>query len=132
MFAEMIGVIAVSLCMLTAFIYFLKLLQAWLLHRTLRNAIERDSSIAGVLVDKIDRSDWSDAGRQRLGSDDRNGLVLVAIGLAAFGFALVVNDPEWLRYGIGGALFPLLVGLALLARHFWLSRVLEREVAAGA
>lgn len=128
MFAEMIGIIAVSLCMLTAFIYFLKLLQAWLLHRTLRNAIERDSSIAGDLVDKIDRSDWSDVGRQRLGSDDRNGLVLVAIGLAAFGFALVVNDPQWLRYGIGAALFPLLVGLALLVRHFWL----KREIAAAA
>jgi hypothetical protein len=132
MFAEMIGIIAVSLCMLTAFIYFLKLLQAWMLHRTLRDAIKRDSAIAGDLVEKIDRSDWATVGSQRLGSDDRNGLVLVAIGLAVFGFALVVNDPEWLRYGIGAALFPLLVGLALLARHFWLSRVLERELAVGA
>jgi hypothetical protein len=132
MIAEIIGIIGVSLCMLTAFIYFLKLLQAWLLHRTLRDAIQRDSAIAGELVDKIDRSDSTDLGRQRLGSDDRNGLVLVAVGLALFGFAMVVNDPEWIRYGIGAALFPLLVGLALLARHFWLSRVLEREVAAGA
>ena len=126
MIAETIGIIGVSLCMLTAFVYFLKLIQAWMLHRTLRNAIDRDSSVVGDLVDKIDRSDWADVGRQRLGSDDRNGLVLVAIGLAAFGFAVVVNDPEWLRYGIGAALFPLLVGLALLARHFWLSRELAR------
>jgi len=132
MIAETIGIIGVSLCMLTAFVYFLKLIQAWMLHRTLRNAIDRDSSVVGDLVDKIDRSDWADPGRQRLGSDDRNGLVLVAIGLAAFGFSLVVDDPEWLRYGIGAALFPLLVGLALLARHFWLSRVLERDLARGA
>ena len=132
MLAEIIGIIGVSLCMLTAFIYFLKLLQAWMLHRTLRDAIKRDSAIAGELVDKIDRSDMGDFGRQRLGSDDRNGLVLVAIGLALFGFAMVVDDPEWVRYGIGAALFPLLVGFALLARHFWLSKVLEREVAAGA
>ena len=128
MIAETIGIIGVALCMLTAFVYFLKLVQAWLLHRTLRKAIDRDSSIVGELVDKIDRSDWADPGRQRLGSDDRNGLVLVAIGLAAFGFSVVVNDPEWLRYGIGAALFPLLVGMALLARHFWL----KREIAAGA
>lgn len=128
MIPETIAVVGVSLCMVTAFVYFLKLIQAWMLHRTLRNAIERDSSIVGDLVDKIDRADWADTGRQRLGSDDRNGLVLVAIGLAAFGFAVVVNDPEWLRYGIGAALFPLLVGMALLARHFWLSRT----IAAGA
>ena len=131
-FAETIAIIAVSLCMLTAFVYFLKLIQAGLLHRTLRKAIERDSSVVGDLVEKIDRADWADSSRQKLGSDDRNGLVLVAVGLAAFGFAVVVNDPEWLRYGIGAALFPLLVGMALLARHFWLSRVIEREIAAGA
>ena len=131
-FTETIAIIGVSLCMLTAFIYFLKLIQAVLLHRTLRKAIERDSSVVGDLVDKIDRADWADTGRQGLGSDDRNGLVLVAVGLAAFGFAVVVNDPEWLRYGIGAALFPLLVGLALLARHFWLSRVIERDIVAGA
>ena len=55
-----------------------------------------------------------------------------SLRLALLGLALVVDDPEWVRYGIGGSLFPLLVGLALLARHFWLSRVLEREIAAGA
>ena len=132
MIAEVIAIIGISLCFLTGFIYFLKLIQAWLLHRTLRDAIQRDSAIVGDLVDKIDRTDPGDFGRQRLGSDDRNGLVLVAIGLALFGFALVVGDPEWLRYGIGAALFPLFVGLALLGRHFWLSRVLERDLAAGA
>src|SRR5688572_26993965 len=132
MIAEVIAIIGISLCLLTGFIYFLKLIQAWLLHRTLRDAIQRDSAIVGDLVDKIDRTDLGDIGRQRLGSDDRNGLVLIAIGLALFGFAMVVNEPDWVRYGIGAALFPLLVGLALLARHFWLSKVLEREVAAGA
>jgi hypothetical protein len=129
---EIIALIGVALCMLTGFIYFLKLLQAWMLHRTLRDAIQRDSKIAGDLVEKIDRNDWADRGRLRLGSDDRNGLVLVAIGLALFGFALIVNDPGSVREVVGAALFPLLVGLALLARHFWLSRVLEREIATGA
>ena len=127
MLAETIGIIGVALCMLTAFVYFLKLIQAWMLHRTLRDAINRDSPLASGLVDKIDKSDNG----QRLGGDDRNGLVLIAIGIGLLGFSLVVNEPEWLRYGIGASLFPLLVGLALLARHFWLGKVLERDLAAG-
>jgi hypothetical protein len=129
---EIIGIVTITLSMLTGFIYFLKLIQAWMLHRTLRDAIKRDSAIAADLVERIDRSDWPDGGRQRLGSDDRNGLVLIAIGFAVLGYALVVDDPGWVRHAIGGSLFPVLVGLALLARHFWLSRVLEREIAAGA
>src|SRR5687768_9215796 len=79
---EIIGIVTITLSMLTGFIYFLKLIQAWMLHRTLRDAIKRDSAIAGDLVERIDRSDWPDGGRQRLGSDDRNGLVLIAIGFA--------------------------------------------------
>ena len=129
MLAEVLGIIGVSLCMLTAFIYFLKLIQAWMLHRTLRDAIKRDSPLASGLVDKIDRSDQGQG--QRLGGDDRNGLVLIAIGLALLGFSAVVNEAEWLRYGIGASLFPLLVGFALLGRHFWLRKVLERDLAVG-
>jgi len=40
--------------------------------------IKRDSPLASGLVDKIDRSDQGQG--QRLGGDDRNGLVLIAIG----------------------------------------------------
>jgi hypothetical protein len=118
--------ISAGLFMLTGFVFFLKMIQAWMLHRTLRDAIQRDSALASGLVERIDRSGGSEAG---LGADDRNGLVLVAIGLALFGFALVVNEAEWLRYGIGASLFPMLVGLALLTR---LRKVLERDLAAGA
>ena len=57
--------------------------------------------------------------------------MLIAIGVAIAGFALIVNEPEWLRYGIGASLFPALVGGALLARHIWLRRTLERDVAAA-
>jgi hypothetical protein len=126
---EMISMVAVALFMLTAFVFFLKMIQAWMLHRTLRDAIKRDSATAAGLVDKIDRSGGDDV--QRLGGDDRNGLVLIAIGLALLGFALVVDDPEWLRYGLGASLFPMLVGFALVGRHLWLRKVLERDLAAG-
>jgi hypothetical protein len=129
MWSETIGICIVASFFLTGFIFFLKLIQAWMLHRTLRDAIKRDSPLASGLIDKIDNTDSRDG--QRLGGDDRNGLVLIAIGLALLGFSLVVNEVEWLRYGIGASLFPLLVGFALLGRHFWLRKLLERDLAVG-
>jgi hypothetical protein len=125
---EMIVGISGGLFMLTAFIYLLRLMQAWMLHRTLRDAINRDSSIAAGLVERIDR------GRpgQSVSDDDRSGLVLLAAGSALIGFSLIVGDPEWARYGIGAALFPLLIGLALVARHIWLRRTLEHDLAGPA
>jgi hypothetical protein len=116
---QMIVGITGGLLLLTAFVYFLRLVQAWLLHRTLRDAISRDSATAEGLLDRIAQSD---SAKEHLGGDDRNGLVLIALGIAIAGFALVVNDAEWLRYGIGAALFPLLVGAVLLGRHVWLRR----------
>lgn len=116
---EMIVGIAGGLFLLTAFLYFLRFVQAWLLHRTLRDAISRDSALAEGLLGRIAQSDSANA---QLGGDDRNGLVLIALGIAIAGFALVVNEPQWLRYAIGAALFPLLVGAVLLGRHVWLRR----------
>lgn len=126
---EMIVGISAGLFFLTAFIYFLRLVQAWFLHRTLNKAIERDSSVVTGLVERIDGRQARQAGT---GSDDRNGLVLVAAGIALAGFSLIVGDPEWERHGVGAALFPLLIGAALLIRHFWLRRTLEHDLASGA
>ncbi len=124
---EMITGVAAGLFFLTGFVYFLRMLQAWLLHRTLRAAIKQNSTIAEHLADKIDgRESVNEDAR----GDDRNGLVLIALGIALAGFSIIVNDPQWLRYGLGAALFPALVGLALLGRHFWLRRS-ERDFAAG-
>ena len=125
---EMITGISAGLIMLTAFVFFLRLIQAWMLHRTLNKAIQSGSSLAPALVERLD---GRNPGSEELRGDDRNGLVLIAIGVALAGCALIVNDPQWLRYGIGGALFPTLVGIALVARHVWLRRTLERDVAAG-
>jgi len=116
---EMISALAAALVSLIAFIYFMRVIQAWMLHRTLREAIQRDSAAAGQLIDRIERQDRS--GPEARG-DDRNGLVLIALGVALAGYALIVNDPEWSRYGLGAALFPVLVGLVLVARHVWLRR----------
>jgi hypothetical protein len=128
---EMISGVSAGLFFLLAFVYFLRLLEAWMLHRTLRDAIRANSEHSATLVDRIGRSDLS-LPRGGSGSDDRTGIVLVALGLALAGFSLVVGDPQWLRYGLGGALFPILVGAALLVRHTIVRRTDERGLAAGA
>jgi hypothetical protein len=131
MIADMIRGITGGFFLLLAFVYLLRLIQAWLLHRTLREAISRDSPLATTLVDRIGSGDIGAPPRATIGSDDRTGLVLLAFGLALAGFALVVGDPDWVRYGLGGALFPVLVGAALLLRHYLLRRAAERDLAAG-
>ena len=125
---EMITISSIGLFFLLAFIYFLRLIQAWMLHRSLREAIKKDSAHAGMLVDRIGRGDLN---RIEAGTDDRTGLVLVAIGIAIAGFSLIANQQDWLRLGLGAALFPTLVGAALLLRHFMLRRAAEPVVAAG-
>jgi hypothetical protein len=128
---EMIIGLSAGLFFLLGFIFFLRLIQAWMLHRTIREAIKEDSRHAGTLVDRIGSGDLGVA--QALAStDDRTGLVLVALGIALAGFSLIVGEPEWLRYGLGAALFPGLVGAALIARHYMLRRTAEPDVAAGA
>ena len=126
---EMITISSIGLFFLLAFIYFLRLIQAWMLHRSLREAINKDSAHAGMLIDRIGRSDLN---RSEAGTDDRTGLVLVAIGIAIAGFSLIANQQDWLRLGLGAALFPTLVGAALLLRHYWVRRAAEPDVAAGA
>jgi hypothetical protein len=111
---EMIVTMGVGLFFLLGFIFILRLIQAWMIHKTLRDAIGRDSAHVGILVDRIGRLD---SGGARANADDRTGLILLALGAATAGFSLIVGDLEWLRYGLGAALFPALVGAALLVRY---------------
>jgi hypothetical protein len=126
---EMISGLTGGFLMLVAFVYFLRLVQTWFLHLTLRRAIDRDSALAPTLIERIGGGDIGGPPVVS-GNDDRTGLILVAAGLALAGFSLVAGDPEWFRYGLGGALFPLLIGGALLVRHYVLRRT--ADLAAGA
>ena len=128
---EMIVGMSAGLFFLLGFIFLVRLIQAWMLHRTLRDAISKDSAHAGMLVDRIGRNDLSGP-RPGDGSDDRTGLVLIAFGIALAGFSLIVGDLEWLRYGIGASLFPILVGAALLVRHRLLRKTAGPDIVVGA
>lgn len=127
---EMMVTMALGLFFLLGFIFILRHIQAWMVHKTLRDAIGKDSAHVGLLVDRIGRYD--SAAQAGSGTDDRTGLILLALGAATAGFSLVVGDMEWLRYGLGAALFPALVGAALLIRYRMQRRSAGPDDAAGA
>lgn len=114
---------------LIAFVYFLRLAEVWLLHRSFRDALQRDSAVAATLVKGLETSE-SRSARQR--GDDRTGLLLISVGLALIGFTLLVGDDTGIRFGLGSALFPIFAGAVLLGRHIWLRRAAGRGGADGA
>ena len=79
--------------------------------------MSRDSNLTPELLDRIDEEKPASGN-----GDDRIGVVLVAIGLAVLGYGLITGDPDDIRNMAGIALFPLLVGGALLGRHIVLRR----------
>jgi len=89
-----------------------RIIQAWMVHRSLRAAMATDRKLAEDLAGKLDIV----GSRAEPRGDDRTGLVLVAIGLATAGYGLILNDAST-RQLVGAALFPFLVGVALLLRH---------------
>lgn len=94
-----------------------RVLRTMMMHRTVREALTRESALAPELLDRI--------GEEKPGGsfgDDRIGVVLIAIGLAVIGFGLLAADADDVRNAAGVALFPLLVGGALLGRHLVLRR----------
>ena len=107
-----------------AFILIARTIQAMLLHTTLRKAIESQSPHAADLIGKLNQP-AANVRRIRQFNDDRNGIVLAAIGLAMAGYGVINAEHE----AIGAALFPLLVGLGLLLRHRMVTRA-ERDMSA--
>ncbi len=93
-----------------------RVMRARMHHRTLREAIARDSNVAPEFIAKLDEDP---DGR---GGDARTGLILIAVAAALFGFGLVQGDEEAIRNLGGVALFPAFVGAALLGRQAYLAR----------
>lgn len=94
--------------------------RAHLLQQTIREALRHDTDVAAALLDKIDEQP------EKANSDDRTGLVLIAIGAALFGYALIRGEPQEFREIAGIALFPLFVGAVLVARHIFVAGRAER------
>lgn len=100
-----------------------RIIQAWMIHRSLRAAMSTDRKLAEDLAAKLDIVGQ----RAEPRGDDRAGLVLVAIGLATAGYGLILDDTS-VRTMLGAALFPSFVGAALLLRHAMHKRTIAKNV----
>jgi Na+/H+-dicarboxylate symporter len=94
-----------------------RLLQAGMQHKTIREAISRDSTAVPDLLAGVEREQ-----RPAGANDDRTAMVLIAIGLALFVFAMIQGDLDDIRNIGGAAIFPIFVGIALLLRQYLVKR----------
>jgi hypothetical protein len=100
-----------------------RLIHAWMMHRSIRRALDAKSESVAPLIEKLNKP-YEHLGPWKAGSagngvsnEDRNGLVLLAIGLAMAGFGLIQGEEQMIREAGGAALFPAFVGIALLVRR---------------
>lgn len=130
---DMLGNAAVAAMFALGLFLLARIIHAFMIHRSVRKAIEAKSGDAGALIDKLNKPydlASEEAKRPRAG-DDRLALVLIAIGFAIAGFGLVLGQEQLIRGSIGAALFPLLVGGALIvSRRLQKREQAEEQVAA--
>lgn len=87
-----------------------RVMRVTIMHRTIREAITRNSDIASELLDRMEQY------RSSATEEERDGLILLALGAAIVGYGLIQGDAESIRDLSGTALFPLFVGVALFIR----------------
>jgi hypothetical protein len=90
-----------------------RLWRAGMLHKTIREAISRDSPAVAELVAGVEE-EQKPAG----GNDDRTAMVLIALGLALLLFSALQGSEDALRTMGGASVFPIFVGIALLIRQY--------------
>lgn len=113
---EMIVMVAAFSALTLVAIQLLRLAGVAVRHKTVRRLVDRDPVAAERLIGGLD------APKPQTG-DDRLGIILVAFGAALIGASIIVGDiGDWTRFGVAGALFPLIVGAALWLRHYAIER----------
>ena len=116
-FTAMVVMIALFSALVLGGIHLLRLFGTMILHRTIRKAIDRDPAAAEPLLERLSApAPITERG------DDRTATLLIAFGLALLVATLVINESNWMRYGVAGAAFPLIIGVALWLRHYALNR----------
>ena len=116
-FTEMVVMIALFSALALGSIHLLRLIGTMILHRTIRRAIDRDPAAAEPLLERLSApAPVTDRG------DDRTATLLIAFGLAILVASVVIGESNWMRYGVAGSAFPLIIGVALWLRHYALNR----------
>ena len=114
-FTEMVVMIAFFAAITLGGIHLLRLIGTAILHSTVRKAINKDPQAAEPLLQRLSTAPEETG-------DDRTAILLIAFGIAMVGATLVIGDPEWVHYGLAGAIFPLVIGTALWLRHYMINR----------
>jgi len=113
---DIIAIIALTAGFILVGAQLVRLLQSMMLHRTIRDALSRDSNLTPELLDRIDKP------KKPGGGDDRTGMLLIAFGLAMIAFAFLQGSPDTIHNLTPAAVFPLFVGTVLCGRHWFLRR----------
>jgi len=114
MAVDIIISVGIAAVLLFAISHGSRIIRSGAAHKTLRKAIEQGQPLTPEMIERFETKRAPDPGA----ADQRIGFVLVAIGLALFGAALLNPGEELATI----ALFPLLVGGALLLRLWLASR----------
>jgi hypothetical protein len=117
---EMIVSIAVLAALALIVIQLFRLLGTAIRHKTVRRVLDRDPAAAERAIAELSKPEETTG-------DDRLGLILFALGIATVAASFTAGDTGgWTDYGIGAAMFPLIVGAALMLRHFVIERARRR------
>ena len=114
-FTEMVVIVAAFSALCLGGIHLLRLVGTAIVHRTIRKAIDKDPQAAEPLLAQM-------SGTAEPVGDDRTATLLIAFGIAMVAGSLIIGDPNWIHYGIAGAVFPLVIGTALWLRHYMINR----------
>ena len=108
--ADIAGFITVGLVVAFVAGQIFKTLRTHSAQKTLREAIMRGMTVTPEMLVEAEKTPEPGA------NDLRNGMVLIALALAVFGFGLIQGSTDAIKGTAGIALFPLFVGIALLLR----------------
>ena len=108
--ADIAGFITVGLVIAFVAGQIFRTLRTYSAQKTLREAITRGVTVTPEMLIEAEKTPPAGA------NDLRNGMVLIALSLAIFGFGLIQGSNDAIKGCSGIALFPLLVGAALLLR----------------
>ena len=117
---EMIVTVAIVAAIALVVIQLFRLAATAIRHKTVRRVIDRDPTAAEAVITELRMPDTP-------GGDDRLGVILFALGIATLLASFTAgNTGGWTDYGVGAAMFPLVVGAALVLRHYVIERAKRR------
>jgi hypothetical protein len=106
-----VGAIVVAAIIVLIVNHLARLIQTMMLHRTVRAALNRDSAVGPELLDRLREP------KSAFGSDDRLGVILIALSAAMIAFGLLQGSGGASREVASASVFPLFVGVVLVGRH---------------